>query len=69
MISFRKWLEFSDNGGEVSYNHQNNTVANDGFDKINSKWMARGNISKIDPKKDIDKIFGKKNNKKTINNA
>ena len=69
MISFAKWLEFSDMGGEVSYNHQNNIVANDGFNKIRSKWMANDSNKSIEPKKDIDKIFGKKNNKKTINKA
>lgn len=63
MVSFKKWLEFSDAGGEVSYNHQNNVVANDGFNKINSKWMANGNNVKQEPRKDIDKIFGKKKNK------
>jgi hypothetical protein len=68
MISFIKWLEFSDMGGEVSYNHQNNVVANDNFGKIRSKWMT-SDYKKTEPKKDIDKIFGKKNNKKMINKA
>ena len=33
MIGFKKWLEYSDLGGEVSYNSMNNVVANDGFNK------------------------------------
>jgi hypothetical protein len=40
MISFKKWLEFSDQGGEVSYNHMNNVAADDGFGQLRSKWMA-----------------------------
>lgn len=61
MISFIKWLEFSDMGGEVSYNHQNNVVANDGFKKINSKWMASDSSNKKSKRIDVNKIFGKKN--------
>lgn len=63
MISFTKWLEFADAGGIVSYDHMNNQVSNDGFNKINSKWMSRsapGEGSKFD----VDVIFRKKKRKK-----
>ncbi len=60
MINFRKWLEFADQGGEVSYNHMNNVAAGDGFSKIKSKWMS-GGIS--ERSKNFIKIFGKNRNK------
>jgi hypothetical protein len=60
MISFKKWLEFSDLGGEVSYNHMNNVVAGDGFNKLKSKWMASDPQIDDANKPDVDKIFGKK---------
>lgn len=60
MISFKKWLEFSDLGGEVGYNAMNNVVAGDGFNKLKSKWTA-SDPQKDDPNKpNVDKIFGKK---------
>lgn len=60
-MNFKKWLEFSDLGGEVSYNHMNNVVAGDGFNQLNSKWMSPEN--KKNKSSSINKIFGKKNNK------
>ena len=57
-MNFSKWLEFSDMGGEVSYNHMNNVVAGD-FSKINSKYMA-GNVKDDTKRIDLIKIFGKK---------
>jgi hypothetical protein len=58
-MNFKKWLEFSDQGGEVSYNHMNNVVAGDDFDQLDSKYMAP---SRPKRKKliNVDKIFGKK---------
>ena len=53
-------FEFSDQGGEVSYNHMNNVVADDEFKKINSKWMAQS--KKKQKSMNIDKLFGKKMN-------
>ena len=61
-LNFKKWLEFSDMGGEVSYNHMNNVVAGDGFNKLNSKWMAPENPDRV-KKSPINKIFGKKRKK------
>ena len=68
-MNFAKWLEFSDAGGEVSYNHMNNVVAGD-FNKIRSKYMA-WDSSDNDKKIDIYKLFGKKRifTKKNINKA
>jgi hypothetical protein len=63
LSSFKKWLEFSDAGGEVSYNHMNNVVAGDGFNKLKSKWMA-SDKKVIEDKPEIDKIFGKKKSNK-----
>jgi len=56
----RKINEFSDQGGEVSYNHMNNVVAGDGFEKINSKWMATNKPKIKEKKSNADKVFGKK---------
>jgi len=64
MISFKKWLEFSDQGGEVSYTHMNNVAADDGFDQLRSKWMAPNRTKKKDENlPNIDKIFGKNKKK------
>lgn len=60
-MNFKKWLEFSDAGGEVSYNHMNNVASGDGFNKINSKWMSGHKPEKT---KNFIKIFGKKYCKK-----
>ena len=51
MINFKKWLEFSDQGGEVSYNHMNNVAADDGFDELRSKWMAPNRTKKNDERR------------------
>jgi hypothetical protein len=59
-MNFAQWLEFSDGGGEVSYNHMNNVVSGD-FNKIRSKYMA-GNV-KDEKKIDLIKIYGKKTKK------
>jgi hypothetical protein len=64
-ISFKKWLEFSDQGGEVSYNHMNNVVSGDGFNQLRSKWMAPDKKSNSSGGLNINKIFGKKRYKKT----
>lgn len=59
-MNFAKWLEFSDMGGEVSYNHMNNAVAGD-F-SIPSKWMAQDKKQDKNIKININKLFGKKKN-------
>jgi len=59
-MNFAKWLEFSDLGGEVSYNHMNNVVAGD-FNKIRSKYMT-GTVSNDENKINLNKLFGKKKN-------
>jgi hypothetical protein len=59
-MNFAKWLEFSDMGGEVSYNHMNNVVAGD-FN-IPSKWMAQDKKQDKNIKININKLFGKKKN-------
>ena len=63
-MNFAQWLEYSDSGGEVSYNHMNNVVAGD-FDKINSKYMAR-NEKPNEKRIDLIKLFGK-NRQKRVN--
>lgn len=63
MISFKKWLEFSDQGGEVSYNHMNNMVAGDDFDQLDSKYMAKNRPNNSKPR-NIERIFGKKKKNK-----
>jgi hypothetical protein len=62
-MNFKQWLEYSDLGGEVSYNHMNNVVADDGFNQLASKYMA-GRIRK--PKlSNVDSLFiGRKSRKK-----
>lgn len=62
-MNFKQWLEYSDLGGEVSYNHMNNVVADDGFNQLASKYMA-GRIRK--PKLfNVDSLFiGRKSRKK-----
>jgi len=59
-MNFAKWLEFSDMGGEVSYNHMNNVVAGD-FN-ISSKWMSPNKKQDKNIKININKLFGKKKN-------
>lgn len=61
-MNFKKWLEYSDLGGEVSYNHMNNVVADDGFNQLASKYMA-GRVKK--PKlSDVDSLFFGRQSKK-----
>jgi hypothetical protein len=55
MISFKKWLEFSDQGGEVSYNHMNNVAADDGFGQLRSKWMAPQQKKEMAPQQGKEK--------------
>jgi|694.fasta_scaffold80580_4 hypothetical protein len=62
-MNFAKWLEYSDQGGEVSYNHMNNVAGNDGFNKIRSKYMA-GNVSDTGKRPNLIKLFGKNTSKK-----
>lgn len=72
-MNFKKYLEYSDMGGEVSYNHMNNTVSGDDFNQLPSKYMA-GTVKKDYYKPNINRLFGKKrkidkNNIKRINNS
>lgn len=64
-MNFAKWLEYSDLGGEVSYNHMNNVVAQDSFNKIKSKYMTGHKKEKSII--NYDKLFGKKTQKKDNN--
>lgn len=58
-MNFKKYLEYSDLGGEVSYNHMNNVVSDDDFNKLSSKYMTgRKKSYKLI---NFKKLFGKKN--------
>lgn len=57
-MNFKKFIEYSDRGGEVSYNHMNNTVSGDGFSYLKSNYMS--GTKKSIKNKNLDKLFGKK---------
>lgn len=54
-MNFKDWLEYSDLGGEVSYNHMNNVVSGDEFNQLSSKYMA-GKVKKS-KLSNVDSLF------------